>query len=298
MASRLRVAVAAAGMLIGVLAGIPAGSLAPRDAVAADAAVLRFLKDGVEVGRVDLATLRAKGRETTVTVDDPYYERSMTYRAVPLATALALGFGEPPSAFAGEDVVLRAADGYARPTTGARLAEAGGFLAFGDASRPADPPAFLPMGRRALDPAPFYVVWTGAGQKDPHASPWPYQLVAVERQDFVRSHPHTVPRSAPDGSPAWTGFRVFRTECVACHAVNGEGGTVGPDLNVPQSIVEYRPAEQIKAYIRDPATFRYGNMPANPHLGAAELDGLIAYFETMRRAKHDPRAARAAGAGG
>jgi hypothetical protein len=78
--------------------------------------------------------------------------------------------------------------------------------------------------------------------------------------------------------------------------VNGEGGTVGPDLNVPQSIVEYRPVEQIKAYIKDPATFRYGNMPAHPHLDAGELDGLIAYFETMRHAKHDPR--RAVGGGG
>jgi mono/diheme cytochrome c family protein len=290
MSSRLRVAVAAG------IAGVT-GLWAARAAPAAEVAALRFLKDGVEVARVDVTTLRMKGGETTVTVEDPYYERPMTFRAVPLAAVLALGFGEPPSAFANEDVVLRAADGYARPTTGARLAESGGFLAFGDASRPAEPPAFLPMGRRGLDPAPFYLVWTGGTQKDPHTTPWPYQLVAVERQDFVRTHPHTVPRAAPEGTPAWTGFRVFRTECVACHAMNGEGGTVGPDLNVPQSIVEYRPVEQIKAYIRDPAVFRYGNMPANPHLGAAELDGLIAYFETMRRAKHDPRA-RAAGAGG
>ena len=282
MSSRLGAAVAAA-----VLAAI-------RVAPAADVPALRFLKDGAEVGRVDLATLRAKAGETTVTVDDPYYGRRMTFRAVPLAAVLAVGFGEPASAFAAEDVVLRAADGYAKPTTGARLAAAGGFLAFGDASRPADAPAFLPMGRRALDPAPFYLVWTGAAGRDPNA-PWPYQLVAVERQDFARAHPHTVPRGAPEGSPAWIGFRVFKTDCVACHAVNGEGGTVGPDLNVPQSIVEYRPVEQIKAYVRDPAAFRYGNMPAHPHLGAAELDGLIAYFETMRRAKHDPRAAGGGG---
>jgi mono/diheme cytochrome c family protein len=285
---RLRAAVAVPFLLAPVL-------LAIGPAAAADVAALRFLKDGVEVGRVDLATLRAKAGETTVTVDDPYYERRMTYRAVPLAGALALGFGEPPSAFAEDDIVLRAADGYARPTTGARLAETGGFLAFGDASRAAEPPAFLPMGRRALDPAPFYVVWTGGSAADAHVRPWPYQLVAVERQDFARAHPHTVPRAAPEGSPAWTGYRVFKTECVACHAVNGEGGTVGPDLNVPQSIVEYRPVEQIKAFVRNPATFRYGNMPAHPHLGAAELDGLIAYFETMRRAKHDPRTAGAGG---
>ena len=284
MPSRLRAALAALGLL------------AARGALADDGTTLRFLRDGKEVARVDLATLRARAGETSVSVDDPYYERRVTFRAVPLAEAVALGFGEAPSAFADEDVVLRAADGYARPTTGARLAEAGGFLAFGAADAPADAPKFTPMGRRHLDPAPFYVVWTGAAQTDAHGYPLPYQLVAIERADFARTHPHTVPSAAPRGAPAWTGYRVFRSDCVACHAVNGEGGTVGPDLNVPQSIVEYRPVEQIKAYIRDPAVFRYGNMPAHPDLTAAELDGLIAYFETMRHAKHDPH--RAAGGGG
>jgi len=75
---------------------------------------------------------------------------------------------------------------------------------------------------------------------------------------------------------------------MACHAINGEGGTVGPDLNVPQSIVEYRPVPQIKAYVRDPATFRYGNMPAHPDLSGADLDALVAYFRAMKDRKHDP----------
>jgi len=46
--------------------------------------------------------------------------------------------------------------------------------------------------------------------------------------------------------------------------MNREGGRVGPELNVPQSIVEYRPEAQIKAYIRNPLQFRYGHMPPQP----------------------------------
>ena len=69
--------------------------------------------------------------------------------------------------------------------------------------------------------------------------------------------------------------------------MNREGGRVGPELNVPQSIVEYRPEAQIRAYIRDPKTFRYGNMPAHPSLTDADLDDLISYFKAMKAQKHD-----------
>ena len=65
---------------------------------------------------------------------------------------------------------------------------------------------------------------------------------------------------------------------------------IGPDLNVPRSIVEYRPAEQIKAFIRDPQSFRYTTMPPPPHLGEEQLDALLEYFEAMSRRKADPAA--------
>ena len=70
---------------------------------------------------------------------------------------------------------------------------------------------------------------------------------------------------------------------------HGQGGRVGPDLNVPRSIVEYRPIAQIKAYVKNPASFRYTSMPAHPGLSEADLDALIAYFSAMRARKQDPR---------
>ena len=250
----------------------------------AQAATLEFLRDGEVVRRMETTALTATCGVRTIDVDDPYYEARKRYRACPLAAVVEAGFGAPAGRLEG-DVLFRALDGYVKPSTLARVAEDGGFVAFGEADRAE---GFAKMGRRELDPGPFYVVWTKPGQRDDHTYPWPYQLAAIELANLERKFPHTVPAGIATDGPAWRGYGVFRTECIACHSVNGEGGNVGPDLNVPQSIVEYRPAEQVKAYIRNPATFRYGNMPAHEHLTADDLDALIAYFAAMKDRKHDP----------
>lgn len=264
----------------------PAASLVALFCVVAVAAAgeLRFLRDEHEIRRIDESALRSACSERVVTVRDPYYGTTKRYRACPLADVLRLGFGAPPRA--DDEIVFRAHDGYARPASGARVSSAGGWLAFADAEREH---GFAPLGRQGIDPGPFYVVWEGPGQDDPHRWPWPYQLAEIVVTDLARHWPRIVPDGVETDTPAWRGFAIFRRECVACHSINGQGGTVGPELNVPRSIVEYRDAEQLKAFIRDPATFRYGNMPPNPHLGADDLDALLAYFEAMRARKHDPR---------
>jgi mono/diheme cytochrome c family protein len=267
--------------------------LAPGVAARGDGeARLRFEREGALVRELSLAELRAACHEARVELDDPYHGRRKTYRACPLREVLAAGFRDSLADAAGADFFLRARDGYTKPAVGARLLEPGGWLAFEDLSNPAGA-GWEPIDRRRVDPAPFYLVWSGPGQQDVHRFPWPYQLAAIERAPFEREFPHTLPRGEPPDSPAWTGFAVFRAECVACHAVNGEGGRVGPELNVPRSIVEYRPAEQIRAYVRDPQSFRYTSMPSHAHLSDAELDGLLAYFRAMSQRKRDPGSAHA-----
>jgi mono/diheme cytochrome c family protein len=265
---------------------------APAAAPASEAA-LRFERDGALVRVIDLAALRAGCNVTLVEVaEDPYYARPKRFRACPLAEVLALGFGAPASHLSGENFFLRARDGYVKPASGERMLEPGGYVAFADADRAdSGDSGWEPIDRRQVDPGPFYLVWAGAGQSDLHRYPWPYQLVAIEIAPFESRYPHTVPRGEPKSSAAWQGFEVFSRECIACHAINGEGGTVGPELNLPRSIVEYRPADQIRAFVRDPETFRYTSMPAHRHLSAAQLDALIAYFEAMKTRKHDPRPA-------
>ena len=250
------------------------------------AAELRFAREGAEVAHADAAALTRACTVATIEVDDPNQGGRRRYRACPLAEVLAYGFGAPPRSLGSADVFIRAWDGYDKPVGAERLAEDGGWLAFGDADRPEG--GWAPLGSRAIDPGPFYLVWSKPAQRNLAKYPWVWQVAEFEVVDFRRKYPHVIPEGVPRDSPAWHGLEIVRGECIACHAINREGGTTGPDLNVPQSIVEYRPVAQIKAYIRNPRTFRYGNMPAHPELSARDLDALIAYFRAMSRQKHDP----------
>jgi len=251
---------------------------------------LRFLRDGHELRVLTLEALRECCEPREVVIEDPYYGEEKRFRAFPLAAVLSRGFGETGRAasFADAELLLRARDGYTRTASGAQLLTDGAFLAFADAEHPDG--RFFPIDRRQLDPAPFYLVWQGEGHDDTNRWPWPYQLVEIEIVDFAARFPHVPPPGAAEGSPAQRGFALFRASCIACHAINGEGGSVGPELNVPRSIVEYREPGQLKEFIRDPRSFRYTSMPSHPELTDADLDALVAYFTHMRAHKHDPGA--------
>jgi mono/diheme cytochrome c family protein len=250
-------------------------------------ATLTFRRDGRVVRTLSRRELLARIPAVTFRAYDPYYAREKGWRALPLAKVLAEGFAGEAGELGTLDYVLRAKDGYAVPLVGAKVNEPGAYVAIADV----DVPGWEPIGPQRANPAPFYVVWEKPEQQSLENHPRPWQLASVEITPFETTYPHVVPTGA--GADAARGFAIFRATCLACHAMNREGGRVGPELNVPQSIVEYRPEAQIRAYIKDPRTFRYGNMPAHPHLTEADLDALVAYFRAMRDRKHDPDAASA-----
>lgn len=198
-----------------------------------------------------------------------------------MARVLAAGFGST-DAVANESLVLRALDGYTVPMSGARLLETGAYLAFADL----DVPAWEQMPDKKASVAPFYIVWTEPQQTDTVLYPRPYQLSEIAIARYEDLFPHTLPTR--DTSVAvQRGLAIFRRECIHCHAINRQGGRVGPELNVPQSIVEYRPVAQLRAYIKNPLAFRYTSMPPHPGFTDEDLDGLVAYFHAMSLEKRD-----------
>lgn len=248
-------------------------------------ATLTFIDEGRPQATIPLKTLTQRIQVDEVRGYDPYYKKDKRFRALPLARVLALGFPERRS-LDDVELVFRAADGYAAYFRGALATEAGAYVAFEDL----DVAGWEPIGPQRANPGPFYLVWSKPEQADLETHPRPWQLAKIEIVRFEVAYPHTKPpgERGPD-DPAMRGYAIFRERCFKCHAMNREGGRVGPDLNVPRNILEYRPEEQVRAYIRDPSTFRYGNMPPHPDLGDAGLDALIAYLGAMKDRKHDPK---------
>jgi mono/diheme cytochrome c family protein len=250
------------------------------------ASILTFKRDGKEVTKRSLHDLLATIPPVIVDGFDPYYQDTRSFRALPLEKVLMAAYGVDVAELSSHHWLMRAADGYTVPIEGTRLLEGGACIAFEDINKRG---GWDPIGPQKADPGPFYLVWNKQEQAFLETYPRPWQLVAFEIVPFEVAFPHTDPKVAKD-HPAAHGYSVFRTHCIRCHAINREGGRVGPELNVPKSIIEYRPEEQIREYILNPLAFRYGNMPAHGFLKKEDLDGLIAYFHAMHEHPHDPDA--------
>jgi mono/diheme cytochrome c family protein len=140
---------------------------------------------------------------------------------------------------------------------------------------------------------PLYLVWNNIGSKElleAGASDMPYQIKIIELK-MKEAFPNMAP---PSGSPEQVqrGFEHFRKHCAACHTINGDGGGKAPELNYPESIVEYIKPEYLKRWIIQPQSIRYNTtMPglgeeiANREQVAAEI---IAYLKAMSGAKRTP----------
>lgn len=218
-----------------------------------------------------------------ITSEDPNYGGAKTFFALPLAPLLRKHL----SPLDDERLLLVASDGYSVEVQASLLLSDDAFLALGDKA----PGQFAPIGERKANPGPSYLVWRGAGYSDEKRYPRPWSLTTIEKLDTADRYKHTRPAAGfGENEAASKGYGIFSASCIRCHAVNREGGSLGPDLNVPQNVLSYRPEEQVRAYIRDPKTFRYSSMPAHPGLSEDDLNALIAYLRLMGENQNDPDA--------
>ncbi len=222
--------------------------------------------------RPDIRTINVPG--------DVAFQRTMHYRAVPLA-ALLKGID------AGDHLQFVAADGFAAEIPAALILDRHGSEAWLAIEDPAQPwPA---LSRKRGSAGPFYVVWTRPQAAHVGPEQWPYQLAAIRRMGGVAERfPAIVPaRALPADSQVRRGFAVFQRTCFACHTLNGAGDAkLGPDLNLPHNPTEYLRADLLRAFIRNPQSLRRWPQAKMQGFDAqalsdADLDAVLAYLQHM-----------------
>lgn len=232
---------------------------------------------------LDELVARVPPRE--IEVDDPYYRTKKHYRAMPLVAVLERGFGKPADELRRAHFVLEAKDGYQTEVSGDRLIAPEVFVAIADL----DAGAWQPIGPRGADPGPLYVVWTGAGHGNTDIYPHPWALGRILAQKAPPDLGLTVPRGGfGNDALAAEGHGLFVRRCLHCHSVQKQGGKLGPDLDAPRNVLDYRKERDVRAYISNPESFRYSAMLPNPDLDEHALDSLIAYLRALERQHRSP----------
>jgi mono/diheme cytochrome c family protein len=228
------------------------------------------------LGRTDKVSLAVQ--------HDVSYERSMTYRAVPLL-ALLDGIRGDRS----DTLEARSKDGFVAqiPLNLIDRGANGGAVAWLAVEDPAQPWPALP--HHAVSAGPIYLVWDHPERSGVSREQWPYALTSLT---LVESPVHRWPQLElpPDRSAdpaARSGQRVFFSLCLPCHRLNGGGaGEMGPDLGRPMNATQYLTEAGLRALIRNPAAVRTwpdrhmaGFDPQT--LPEAELSDVLAYLRAM-----------------
>lgn len=232
--------------------------------------------------RLDELAATIAGGSVTMSVDNPAFKRAITYRGYWLADVLAAAGIDVAET---SELIFHCADGYAATLPIDRFAEAAPFLAIGQVGDDGELHwDKIRVGKEYLSPAPYYVVGKDPGSYEWFG--WPLQVIAIEAMGRRRADASAFPLGAPEGGEVARGFEVFKERCLACHSVNLQGGSVGPELNTPRSVTEYWEEATLRAFIRDSGAFRArSKMPPFPLLAAEDLDAILAYLGFMRGQK-------------
>ncbi|MCY7349196.1 MAG: cytochrome c [Cytophagaceae bacterium] len=236
-----------------------------------------------DAGTLDLIRLKNEGTfaqtQSVTVVNDPVYHARKVYRAVPLLAVLKKIPGYAEANPAHTQVVFECGDGYNPSMPLTKVLGRRAFLAVRDTDAPAGQD-WIKVGKagQTKDVAPFYVVYTDVPATD-ESYKWPYNLVRIR----LVSAEKELAVLLPPGAPA-NGYDLFRVHCLSCHALNGVGGQMGPELNFPKNITEYWHEADLKAFVRNPASYRNGvKMPAIPasRVSDQELNEIVDYLKFM-----------------
>lgn len=261
---------------------------------ASDEPRLEFARHGDAVATKTRTSLRAESADRRVRVHEPYEARVVEFEAVPLPALLDAVYS--PSWREEQEILFTCRDGYQPILPVKRVLAHDAWLAFARTDQETFTIRKHESGEiRTVDVGPYYVVWENLDDKTIRQEGdygWPYQVVAIDLIDSRERFPAMAP---PVDAPAevLAGFEAFRVHCAKCHRVNGEGGTIGPELNPASGSGEYYDRTWLRTWIEDPAKIRPKTRmpPLNPALPnrAETVDQIMAYLYAMAGGADDLR---------
>jgi len=228
------------------------------------------------INEESLAQMQKRHPLGSVAVDDPVYKRKQRYQGFWLRDWLKdLSYAGHPES----DVYVRfrCKDGYAPIMPLSRALRSEGLIAIRDLGAPPgknwEP---LSANGETSTPAPGYLVWASP-PGDLEEYPWPYQIVAIE----LASTADVLGAAVADDSRK-LGFDLFVKHCLKCHAINGVGGTLGPELNAPCSVTQYWNPDFLSRFIANASSIRAGTkMPDFHALPGKDIQAIIEYLQDM-----------------
>jgi cytochrome c2 len=244
---------------------------------------ISFAQTEIKLDLLDLQKKNKLGKDTVVTIaNDPVYHKEKKYKAVNadvlIKNQIDLTKIDPKNT----KIVFECIDGYKPEMPLELFLNANPYLAFEDIDAPkgAKWEPIIKDGKE-MNAAPFYIVYTGISEKDSRYK-WPYNLVEIYLEPLNKS---TIELYPLKNSKLESGYTLFKNQCLTCHAINGIGGTMGPELNYPKSVTEYWKENELVDYIVNPASFR--NKVKMPTLGITKQQSqeIVDYLKYMSENK-------------
>lgn len=248
--------------------------------------LLVFRHHGKEVSRFSRQQLEALSPAKTVRIYEPHVDADRTYKAIPLQPVLRSVYGGDWKE-AGGDLLFIGSDGYQSSVTLEQFERAPTLLAFAMADGGEFGFTHIRPPHKSVTLAPYYLVWdfneTPELRSDEDYS-WPYKVVAIELIDFEDRYPNLTPPSN-SSEAVMRGFKAYRTYCMTCHQIQGQGGTSGPELNTPQTDLSKWEEEELRRYLINPQSVRPNSQMPGLLQSLPDLEGtaqdIILYLKAL-----------------
>ncbi|RLV57780.1 hypothetical protein D5018_20715 [Parashewanella curva] len=179
----------------------------------------------------------------------PIYKDQRRYNAFKFVDVLKIYGGLPEGA---KHIFFSSIDGYNTSlTTKAFKQHSNAWLAYEDlTSKDGNTFELFERQGKSFDPSPFYFLW-----KDPDTYheiiKWPFAIKEIKLESI--KDPYAVIAPKPNSTKkVKSGYKIFSDNCIFCHSINLTGGNIGPELNLPMNITEYRNDKFLRAWIRNP----------------------------------------------